>query len=299
MNKTGFSVALIVGLLMHVSAGAILDEHGLATPQPKTPVEPVRPDVACDLKLVAANVNLASAQGMDKYTFEGECQLPLATYEQAKAIANGGSGKALTAKLKVRVQAEWFERMHRGSELVQVLSPDWIKKFPVMATPFSTWATCDKDPFVQKSASCKDQGVGGDKFAPYIDLNDVPLAKGKATPAQAQALSPVPVPDVAFVTPTEGQFFGIGQSVTYKANVLPDGTAQGWVCCDVQASSKVNGSWQDGPVVKWSDLQMGKTKTYADFNTKGYKRIRARVYKADGSVGKWSNWVNYTIALGK
>lgn len=193
-KKNSVLMAMGLSFLVASSVQAIgfaqFNPYGTGKPQP---VEPVRADVSCQLKLVAAKVDYSSTQGMDKYTFEGDCVLPVSTYEQARALAQASPGKAVTlpsATLRVRVESEWFEKMHRASERVTIISSDWVKKFPALATPFSTWATCDQDPFINKMAACHSQGLGGDQYAPFVDLKDVPFGRGKTSKSQAQMLSP-------------------------------------------------------------------------------------------------------------
>src|SRR5262249_49183603 len=114
-----------------------------------------------------ANANMAR-----RYRFTGTC-----------SINTAPEGKLAKMKtLNVLVDAEYSPGMKRASEHVVVQDPDF-------GTELNTWATCPSDPFVAAGVTCTNKGMGANKWDKFINKDDAPFARQRATPSQATAAS--------------------------------------------------------------------------------------------------------------
>ncbi len=162
----------VVGAASH--AGAIpLDPYGTSTPDPWDAPK-VAPSTACrTLMLYAADATHGDDR-TDKYRFTGEC-----TFNVARKGLH-----PVWKTVDVLVDAEWNPKMKRASERI-------VAKHPELGVEFTTWATCDKDPFVEIQrptiVNCKDKGMGAHKFSMFISVDDAPYAKQRATKGQVDA----------------------------------------------------------------------------------------------------------------
>jgi len=128
--------------------------------QPKPPR--VTPATHCVVGNYAAFANPADTE-LDSYMFSGWCDVNVAPEDKDPVMQ----------KVNVQIESEWSPKMKRASERVKIVHPD--KSFE-----FSTWATCDKDPFIMgANAACKDQGMGGPDFSLFIRREDAPLSKSR------------------------------------------------------------------------------------------------------------------------
>jgi hypothetical protein len=103
----------------------------------------------------------------DTYLLSGSCMINVASEGKDPVIA----------KVNVQITAEWAPKFKRASEIVKVVQTD-------KTLEFTTWATCDKDPFlVNAGAACKDQGMGGKDFSLFLRKDDAPFARNRVQSA--------------------------------------------------------------------------------------------------------------------
>lgn len=242
---------------------------------------------ACDLKLVSAETNVGNAKNFNRYTFEGHCPGIKITPPDRQIAIN-------KPDYNVRIQAEWYGKMKRASESVRVLNGDVLGSVPGAEAPFSTWATCDEDPFRKKGVACHGQGASGNEVVTVADLALVPLAQGQTNLDQVAASGDTAGTLLTWMSPTPNQIY-TGGNVLYLAKHFGSPVAPGWVCCEIEKARIVNGSWENEPISVWADLASGHSKAYGDFTFKGPKRIRARMYQSNGNKGPWTDWLPYTV----
>lgn len=130
----------------------------------------IAPSTHCQsLMLYLADVP-EDPNGMRRYRFTGTCTINTAP---ARKLAK-------MKTVEVLVDAEYFPRMKRASERVLVQDPD-------LGVSLSTWATCPSDPFSGTGVVCTDKGMGANKFDKFINKDDAPFARQRATTAQVAA----------------------------------------------------------------------------------------------------------------
>ncbi len=171
-TRLGFVVFSLSALAAPLAHGIPFDPSG--NKDWRTPPTPPRvaPATSCVVGNYAAFANPADTE-MDSYMFSGWCTVNVAPESKDPVMQ----------KVNVQVAGEWFPKMKRASEAVKIFHTD--KTFT-----FSTWATCDKDPFLMGStAACKDQGMGGQDFSLFIRKEDAPLGKSRVNPAAVAALT--------------------------------------------------------------------------------------------------------------
>lgn len=135
-----------------------LERNGTAKPPP-----PVAPATQCNLGLYGAFAAPNDAE-MDTYAFSGTCDINVAPRGQTPVVQ----------KVKVQITGEWSPKMKRASELVKVFHTD-------KTITFSSWATCDKDPYLQgANAKCQNQGLGANDYNYFLRPEDAPFAKNRA-----------------------------------------------------------------------------------------------------------------------
>lgn len=134
--------------------------------------DPEPPASECTVLNYAAYANPADGAA-DAYMFSGSCKFNVAP-----------AGKApVFEKIHVQIEGEWSPKLKRASEIVKLVRPEGTREF-------STWATCDANPFIMGSAPvCKDRGMGGKDFAMNIRRDDAPLAKSRVNAAAVAALT--------------------------------------------------------------------------------------------------------------
>lgn len=161
LKRAGALAFLFTCCLAPVAHGVPLDTYGTQSWRTKPPPKVV-PSTHCTALPYAAFANPADA-AVDAYMFSGWCNINVAPEGQNPVMQ----------KLEVQVEAEWSPKMKRASERVKLVHPD-------KTVTFSTWATCDKDPFLLGAAAvCKDQGMGGQDFSMFIRREDAPLAESR------------------------------------------------------------------------------------------------------------------------
>lgn len=110
----------------------------------------------------------ADAARTRRYRFTGTCKINVAR-----------EGKlAKMVELEVLVDGEYSPKMKRASERVTVKHPD-------ISLDLTTWATCATDPFVGTNVVCTDKGMGATKWDKFINKDSAPIARQRATQAQA------------------------------------------------------------------------------------------------------------------
>lgn len=169
MSKKLAALFPLAALMMAATdAGAVaLDTGGGRTGAPPPPK--VAPKTACGemIRLYAADADPAGSR-MNRYRFAGVCHINVAPAGRQPRMA----------VVNVLIDAEWFPKMNRASERVVIDHPD-------LATTFTTWATCTRDPFLFDYAGCADQGIGANKYSMFLRTGDVPFARGRAPKADA------------------------------------------------------------------------------------------------------------------
>ncbi len=169
MSKKLATVIPFLGLLLASNAHAVgLDTNGSSTAKAKP--APVAPATDCaTLALYAADTSPDEGH-LQRYRFTGECRINIAP-----------AGKTPVLKtVPVLINAEWFPKMKRASESVVIQDPD-------LGVELSTWATCPRDPFVERNVPCTSPGIGSNKFSAFLRSEDVPFARGRTTASFAKS----------------------------------------------------------------------------------------------------------------
>lgn len=124
------------------------------------PPPKVAPASSCAVAEYGAFANL-SDDAADSYVLSGTCMINIASEDKDPVIA----------RVNVQISAEWAPKLKRASEIVKVVLTD-------RTLEFTTWASCNKNPFpVQANANCFDQGMGGKDFSLFLRREDAPFAK--------------------------------------------------------------------------------------------------------------------------
>lgn len=153
-----------------VALGAVPLAHAIPWSEDGTvwrnPPEIPPANLPCTVLNYAAFADKAN-DAVDAYMFSGTCNINVNPEGRTHQIQ----------KVAVQIESEWSPKLKRASEIVTVMHTD--KKFK-----FTTWATCDKDPFIMgANATCKDQGMGGADFSLYVRRDSAPLAKSRVNAA--------------------------------------------------------------------------------------------------------------------
>jgi hypothetical protein len=128
--------------------------------------EAAPPAMTCTLFNYAAFADTANDEA-DSFMFSGFCNVN---------VAPAGKPPALEV-LPVSVEGEWSPKLKRASEVVKFTRAG-------ATTQFTTWATCDADPFLSGAPpACRAQGMGGANFTLNIRRDYAPLARGFVNPA--------------------------------------------------------------------------------------------------------------------
>lgn len=124
------------------------------------------PAMTCTLFNYAAFADPSNDEA-DSFMFSGFCSVN---------VAPAGKPPALEV-LPVSVEGEWSPKLKRASEIVKFTRAG-------ATTQFTTWATCDADPFLSGAPpACRAQGMGGANFTLNIRRDHAPLARGFVNPA--------------------------------------------------------------------------------------------------------------------
>lgn len=127
----------------------------------------VAPSTVCQSLMLYLADAPSDATSMRRYRFTGTC-----------TINTARQGKLAKMKtVEVLVDAEYSPTMKRASERVVVQDPD-------LGVNLSTWATCPSDPFVGTNVTCTNKGMGANKFDKFINKEDAPFARQRATASQ-------------------------------------------------------------------------------------------------------------------
>jgi hypothetical protein len=130
----------------------------------------VAPHASCESLMLYLADAPADATKLRRYRFTGTCVLNVAREKKA----------AKMVKLEVLVDAEYHPGLKRASERLTVKHPD-------VSLDLSTWATCPADPFVGTNVTCTDKGMGATKWDKFINKDDAPFARQRATPGMVAA----------------------------------------------------------------------------------------------------------------
>lgn len=173
IKKVVGSLAFLGTCALGVMAHAIgFDTYGNSSAKPPPKVAPA---TQCSLDLYAAYAKNKTDKELDTYAFSGTCDIN---------VAPEGS-KPVVQNVKVRIVSEWSPKMRRASELVTVIHPD-------KTVQFSTWATCNKDPFLPSVPSeiyCTEQNMGANSFSYFLRKEDVPFSRMRANELLAGAFT--------------------------------------------------------------------------------------------------------------
>jgi hypothetical protein len=171
IRKLAALLPLAAAAIAAADAGATtLDTWGTGASDTDWNAPKIAPSSHCrSLMLYLADVP-ADSMGMRRYRFTGTC-----------TINTARQGKLARMKtVEVLVDAEYSPRLKRASERVVVQDPD-------LGVKLSTWATCPTDPFVGTGVVCTDKGMGANKFDKFINKEDAPFARQRATASQVAA----------------------------------------------------------------------------------------------------------------
>ena len=155
-------------LVASADASALpFDVYGTGSePEPQK----IAPSSHCQSLMLSLADVPQSATAARRYRFTGTCTINTAPENKAPKMKT----------LNVLVDAEYSPLMKRASERVVVQDPDF-------GSDLSTWATCPTDPFVGTNVTCTDKGMGANKWDKYINKEDAPFARQRATSSQVTA----------------------------------------------------------------------------------------------------------------